>query len=292
MEPGPARTLALLSLALLALLALVAVASRGDRPFTGGGGGAREPATTFWDYLFSLSLAVGVVIVALNLWALVTGRGRGDLAARKRQTKLAAYVFLAAVIVGMIFGSRLARDGIRGRRADQHPGTPGAATTGVPENAPAAYSPDFRWLPVLLLAGAALATVAILAVRRRRRSVRTTGDGAFVDELAALLEDTLDDLRAEPDPRRAVIAAYARTERALGAYGFPRRAFEAPLEYLDRIAAPLHERLPAARRLVFELTHLFERAKFSSHEIDASMKADAIASLASLRDELRAEEAA
>lgn len=291
MEPGPTRTLALLSLALLALLALVAVASRGDRPFTGGGGGTREPATTFWDYLFSLSLAVGVVIVALNLWALVTGRGRGDLPAR-RQTKLAGYVFLAAVIVGMIVGSRLARDGILGGRADQHPGTPGATTTGVPENAPAAYSPDFRWLPVLLLAGAVLATVAILAVRRRRRNVRTTGDGAFVDELAALLEDTLDDLRAEPDPRRAVIAAYARTERALGAYGFPRRAFEAPLEYLDRIAAPLHESQPAARRLVFELTHLFERAKFSSHEIDASMKTDAIASLASLRDELRAEEAA
>jgi hypothetical protein len=104
---------------------------------------------------------------------------------------------------------------------------------------------------------------------------------------AALLDETLDDLRAEPDPRRAVIAAYARMERALAAYGFARRAFEAPLEYLDRISSPLHERLPPARRLVFELTHLYERAKFSLHEIDVAMKHDAITRLEFLRDELR-----
>ena len=118
--------------------------------------------------------------------------------------------------------------------------------------------------------------------RYRRRTPELLTDAELSDELAALLDDTLDDLRAEPDPRRAVIAAYARTERALGAYGFPRRSFEAPLEYLDRIAAPLHEVQPSARRLVFELTHLFERAKFSSHAIDAEMKDDAIATLGGL----------
>jgi hypothetical protein len=89
-----------------------------------------------------------------------------------------------------------------------------------------------------------------------------------------------------------VIAAYARTEQALAGYGFPRRPFEAPLEYLDRIAAPLQERQPSARRLVFELTHLFERAKFSAHAVDAEMKHDAIRTLAALRDELREPEAA
>jgi hypothetical protein len=34
----------------------------------------------------------------------------------------------------------------------------------------------------------------------------------LVAELAALLDDTLDDLRAEPDPRRAIVAAYAHME--------------------------------------------------------------------------------
>jgi hypothetical protein len=42
---------------------------------------------------------------------------------------------------------------------------------------------------------------------------------------------------------------------------------------------------PAARRL----THLFERAKFSQHSIDAAMKDEAIDAVVTLRDELRAE---
>ena len=50
--------------------------------------------------------------------------------------------------------------------------------------------------------------------------------------LADVLEETIDDLRAEADPRRAVIAAYARMERALAAAGLPRSPAEAPDEYL------------------------------------------------------------
>ena len=57
--------------------------------------------------------------------------------------------------------------------------------------------------------------------------------------LADVLDETLDDLRAETDPRRAVIAAYARMERALAAYGLPRSPAEAPDEYLQRIFADL-----------------------------------------------------
>ena len=38
---------------------------------------------------------------------------------------------------------------------------------------------------------------------------------ALLPALADVLDETLDDLRAEADPRRAVIAAYARMERAL-----------------------------------------------------------------------------
>ena len=61
----------------------------------------------------------------------------------------------------------------------------------------------------------------------------------FCPALADVLDETLDDLRAETDPRRAVIAAYARMERALAAYGLPRRPSEAPDEYLQRIFADL-----------------------------------------------------
>ena len=55
------------------------------------------------------------------------------------------------------------------------------------------------------------------------------------EALAQVLSETLDDLRSEPDPRKAVIGAYAKMERTLAARGFPRRESEAPLEYLGRI---------------------------------------------------------
>ena len=80
-----------------------------------------------------------------------------------------------------------------------------------------------------------------------RRTSRTAGAAArwrrHDQELALLLadvvEETLDDLRAERDPRKAVIAAYARLERALAAYGLPRRPSEAPEEYVARILGDL-----------------------------------------------------
>jgi hypothetical protein len=81
-----------------------------------------------------------------------------------------------------------------------------------------------------------------------------------------------------------VIAAYARAERILGAHGLPRRPFEAPLEYLSRVLLELRVRAGAA----LELTELFERAKFSPHRVDETMKDEAIEALAAVRDDLRA----
>jgi hypothetical protein len=73
-------------------------------------------------------------------------------------------------------------------------------------------------------------------------------------------------------------------ERALAAHGLPRRSFEAPLEYLSRILLELRASEPA----VTSLTELFERAKFSTHEIDQPMKERAIGALLSVREDLQA----
>ena len=59
--------------------------------------------------------------------------------------------------------------------------------------------------------------------QRRRRALGGDDTGLLAEALADVLEETLDDLRAERDPRRAVIAAYARLERTLAAFGLPRR---------------------------------------------------------------------
>ena len=98
------------------------------------------------------------------------------------------------------------------------------------------------------------------------------------------MDESLDDLRAEPDPRRAVIAAYARLERVLASHGLPRKRSEAPLEYLSRMLGELAVSASAARRL----TDLFERAKFSQHAVGPEMKNEAIGALETVRDDLAA----
>jgi hypothetical protein len=101
------------------------------------------------------------------------------------------------------------------------------------------------------------------------------------------VDESLDDLRAEPDPRRAVIAAYARLERVLAAHGLPRKPSEAPFEYLTRMLTNLLVSDRAARAL----TDLFERAKFSQHAVGPEMKEQAIDALETVRDDLLAAEA-
>jgi hypothetical protein len=129
--------------------------------------------------------------------------------------------------------------------------------------------------------------VTLVLVRERRAPSGEAGQ-TEVEELIRAVETTIDDLRAERDPRRAVIAAYANMERMLGAHGHARRRAEAPFEYLARILRELNVRESSVR----SLTRLFEYAKFSRHEIDAGMKEEAITALLAVRDDLRSEERA
>jgi hypothetical protein len=137
-------------------------------------------------------------------------------------------------------------------------------------------------LPLLVAGAAVVAMVAIVAAalladRRRRGPPRTAAE-----QLVELLDDTLDDLERDPDPRRAVIAAWARMERGLAAAGLPRQPAEAPFEYAGRVLAA--SRVGPAS--VHRLTDLFERAKFSRHTIDHAMRDEAVAALRAVRSDL------
>jgi len=72
-------------------------------------------------------------------------------------------------------------------------------------------------------------------------------------------------------------------EGVFARHGLRRKPSETPLEYLRRILLGLTGCADAVARL----TSLFERAKFSSHEIDVTMKHDAIAALREIRDDLQ-----
>ena len=144
---------------------------------------------------------------------------------------------------------------------------------------------NFQWPELFAVLGALLALGLVLYVRRARDVLPARRRDA-PQSLAAALDESLDDLRTDPDLRRAIIAAYARMEAALAAAGLPRRPAEAPLEYLERTLLSLDTSAEAVRRL----TGLFEWARFSHHEPEPSMRDDAVDALIAVRDELRASE--
>jgi len=279
--PQPARV-ALLALAAAALLALVAVgAARG--PLRGGGGRPAFPA----DLVASLLLLLLVAVVAALVLAVVVLVPDQRLRPPRshRRSVLVALLPLAAVLFLWLFGEPL---GLLDRlRLDGAPAsTLPVLDAAEPSVTPARPGP----LPLLVAGAAVVAMVAIVAAwlladRRRRGPPRTAAE-----RLVELLDDTLDDLEREPDPRRAVIAAWARMERGLAAAGLPRRPAEAPFEYVGRVLAAS----PVRPAHVHRLTDLFERAKFSRHTIDQAMREEAVAALRAVRSDLaeavRAEE--
>ena len=275
-----------LGAAVVLLVAIVAVASGGDAP--GGSVGARRPSQGMIDLLFSLflvvlalcAIAVPIMLSLFGRYDARRGGGRRVGAARSLVTFVVSIV-LVAILVRALTGG----DGER--RFPFFPDRAGdGAAGGLPEPG---YEPQFAVWPVVGIA--LLAAVALggwwLAVRGRRSllpALATTPREALADVLAT----TLDDLRAERDPRRAVIGAYARMERALAAAGLRRTEAEAPEEYLERVLAEV----AVSPRLAGRLTALFAWARFSRHDVRPEMKDEAIEALEALQDELAAAEAA
>jgi len=276
------------ALGVLAALALVAVAARGTTP--AGGGGSRTPSDTVLDIVFSLYVVGIVAGLVLFVVMLVLRRVVAPDAEALRRSPLRSLVVVALAVGGLVLALRWLDVREPALRLQE---LPQAATAVEPTELDARdrrqYEAKFAWKPMLVLG--LLVLVGLLAwwragrarLRARVREPRQT----LAEELADVLEETLDTLRAEPDPRRAVIGAYARLERVAAASGLARRPAEAPVEFLGRMLTGLEVGAPSVRRL----TALFERAKFSHHAVDEAMKQDAIRALESVQEDLRAAEA-
>ena len=117
----------------------------------------------------------------------------------------------------------------------------------------------------------------LLTVHLRNRPIGSFGDadGRAAHSVALAARVGLDELRAERDPRMAVVRAYAAMERILSQRGLGRRRHEAPFEYLERTLAVGSLPVQAAT----ELTELFELARFSDHLIARSLRDQAIQAL-------------
>jgi hypothetical protein len=262
------------------LLAVVAAASGAGSAFTSGDRVGQVP-NLLVDYSFTLAIVLAIAVVVAAVAALlVAGKPPVAQGGGRRHYILLAFVVLLAVVAGY----RALRD-FEPRATEDQPVVIPRATEPPPPTVVEPESrraPQFRWEVAVVAAAAAVAAVAY-ALRRFRREEAAPEPADAAEAVSAVLEDALDDLRAERDARRAVIAAYARLEGTLARHGVPRRPSEAPLEYLSRILLEL-EVTPEA---VLDLTELFEQAKFSRRRIDASMKHEAIDALAAVRDDLR-----
>jgi hypothetical protein len=187
----------------------------------------------------------------------------------------ALVLLAAALLVGVVLGTVWllapgAPPGPAGPPASA-PGTAPATTPPAPVPTPATgTTPQAPWLwpaagVAVLAVGAGLLAARAAGRRRRAPAVRA---GRAADRLAGVLEQSAEDLRAEPDPRRAVLAAYARMEGALAPRGAGRLRHETAPEYLERLLARRNLEPEPLRRL----TGLFELAKFSDHQVTRAMR--------------------
>jgi hypothetical protein len=273
------------ALVVLGLLAVVAVAATGSTDK--GTDRTRPPAATLLDTILSLGLVAVVAGGLLLLYGLMQRKdiGREMASGRYPRSSLLGWILFVFAFTAYVYW----RGDFKLRPTDPSVSEiPPTETAPPPTNTPpdatgTTYEPRLAWIPIFVVLGLVAAAIAAYLVSGRRSRHRVSEREALLEEVAGALDETLDDLRAEPDPRRAVIAAYAKLERVVASTGLPRRQAETQEEYLARFLASLDVSEHAARRL----TDLFERAKFSQHAVDVDMKEEAIGALEQLRDELR-----
>jgi hypothetical protein len=201
---------------------------------------------------------------------------------------LASLVALLVLAVPIILAVALTQNHQRRQPLPPAPptvaGNPSHGHTATPTSAHSASATPNWWFVVGALALLVLAAAGTALLLRRRRGSKSfdepeAGERADLSEALAL---SLADIEREPDPRRAVIRAYARMESGLARHGLPRRSFETSLEYVSRALVALRVSGPAVERL----GRLFERAKFSQHAVDTTMKGEALAALGRIKVEL------
>jgi len=227
----------------------------------------------------AVALAVAWILAALVIFvAVVTSGGRRSATfARRRSWTMLVATLLALVVLSFVDFSRPKP----GQERESQPQDSAGETAGERRE------PSPSWplaVAGLLVVGAVAVAVAGRRERPARRTREDPGPGDRVAAARELFDASLDDLRAEPDPRTAITKAYQRLLDGLDRLGMGRRPAEAPVEHLERALRGLQVP-PAPLRALVEL---FAEAAFSEHVLGPSHKEAAISAFESARDELNA----
>ena len=210
------------ALVVLGLVAVVAIASTGSTP--GGSSETRPPSESLLDTFFTLGLVGVVVGGVLLLYGLTQRKAIAREVAKGRIPRFGLLSTLA------LLGFFTAVTYWRFRNWEPPAPAEEEGDFAFPGPTPVPTTPEQEQLAPYE------PSVCVASDRRRRRTrrrrdrrvrrlgtprARAAGARArhLAEQLADVLDETLDDLRAEADPRRAIIAAYARLERVLAANG-------------------------------------------------------------------------
>ena len=271
-----------LALLIFGFLVLVTLAASGGRPTLHGHLAARPVPNTLQDsWVTLLTITYAVVIVGVLLTLFRRRRGWQDPGSHWLRNYCIILVIMALVtgIGYFVITHGHFRERLQKQQAQQ-----GQTRTRrlAPLKALPARHAHFQWPLAFGLVALVLLGGVWVVVRRDRGPEPRINEESIEEELARAIGSTIDDLRRERDARRAVIAAYANMERILGSHGLARGRAEVPFEYLARVLRVLQ----VSETSIRSLTELFEYAKFSPHEIDETMKKQAIDSLVAVKDDL------
>jgi hypothetical protein len=272
------------------LIALVALASRSASTPSDGVSIDFSPTFTIIRVIGYVAIALGTVLLPLSF---AYSRARARKARADREALLRHHLqpvpwwvrLIGLTVLAGMFALQIAVvlafiDDLRRQAAGAGAGSPGGLRS-IDAGALGQAHDDLTSITIALVVIAIIVVVALyLSIRWRILEQPTGLDG--IGRRAALSEAvdvSLEAIRGEPDPRRAVIAAYVAMERSLSRAGMGRHRSEAPLEYLRRvIAAPT-----GAGDDVRTVTLLFQHARFSQHAVEESMRSRAIDSLGRIR---------
>jgi uncharacterized protein DUF4129 len=281
---------------------LLAMAAAGSRARVGGGPSVGSAALRLGfgalEFLAAVALLGGLALLVVGFPRLRRRRDDEPEWVVERPpvpwyTKLLA-LGLVVIVLGGLAGSLL----VLRHQLEERQAAPPAPTAPAPPQVPSSVPPaagnppgtgdpllPVVWaIGVVAVAAAGWAVAPRLRFRRRVAKVERRRAEAAQPVVEEALRLSLEDLRREPDPRRAIVAAYARMLAVLGRLGMRRRAAEAPLEYLRRLLGELEGDPEPARRL----TELFELAEFSRAPVTEAMRAEAIGALGTIRARLGA----
>jgi cytochrome b561 len=194
---------------------------------------------------------------------------------------MVAWLIVAAVFLMLLVTFR------NGQAGEPGPTPAPTAAPGDLTGGPEDQRRPSAWVIVGFVAGAAAAGAALAFAARRAAPIEEDREPLpeLLRHVVDVVDDSIGDIERDPDPRRAIIRAYARMEAVLARGGIPRRPSETPLEYIDGALRTLAIPAGPAR----SLTDLFEIARFSDRPIDISMKRRAIDCLLDIRSVLMSE---